>query len=152
MKRLLLSAIALLSVSLPALPASAEPVSATCYMKTSSGQIIDLGVALCGDTPSSRSGDGNAAAFLTELKSESFRRASPDIQSLMSLDSESEQAMVKHANLYCKARRLGSADREIRRSARALALSGSRAGRATGLTFEISSDLAPKYFCPEFAR
>lgn len=145
-------AITFLSASLPVLPASAELVHATCYMKTSSGQIIDLGVALCGDTPSSTSGSGNTAAFLAEFNREVARRASPDIRSLMALNSESVQLMVEHANLYCKGRKLGSTDQELRRSGRAYAQDGSRAGRASALTFEISNDLAPKHFCPEFAR
>jgi hypothetical protein len=153
MKRIFaIPAIAFLSASLPTLPAAAELVHATCYMKTSSGQIINLGVALCGDTPSSTSGVGNTAAFLAEFNREAVRRASPDIRSLMALDSKTAQSMVEYAKLYCDGRKLGSTDRELRRTGRAYAQDGSRAGRASALTFEISNDLAPKHFCPEFAR
>jgi hypothetical protein len=152
MNRTFLSAIALFGLALPVAPASAQLVNATCYMKTSSGQIVDLGVALCGDTPMSKSGSGDTTAFLAEFNREAARRASPDIRSLMALDSKTAQSMIEYAKLYCESRKLGSTDHELRRSGRAYAQDGSRSGRAAALTFEISNDLAPKHFCPEFTR
>lgn len=133
-------------------PAVAQVVNATCYMKTSSGQIIDLGVAMCGDTPHQTSGSGSETAFLAEFQREAARRASPDIRSLMGFgDANEARLVVDHAKSYCEGRKLGATDAEMRRSGRS-ALGSSRAGRASRLTIEISNDLAARHFCSEFAR
>lgn len=133
----------------------ARPVDATCYMQTSSGQILNLGVSLCGDTPPSKgtTAIGNEAAFLAEFHREAARRSPADIRSLMGFSSSDEaRTVVDHAKLYCEGRSLGMTDMELRRSSRASARSGSRSSRASALTIEISNDLASKHFCLQFAQ
>lgn len=152
LKRILLSAIALLG-SLSCSSTSAQVVNATCYMKTATGQIIDLGVSMCGDTAAvaSKSGSGGESSFLAEFKE--LIANQPGNEVVMRLATNNPASLIRGAQNYCQSRRAGLSDAQITRNEAKTIVNSSPSLKSEMVTMFATQDiLAPKYFCPEFAN
>lgn len=128
-------------------PVAAQESDAPCYLRTGSGQIINL-TRLCGGSGTIAPAPTPNSAFISDFQALAKQQPAEVSQALDRYLTRDRDRVIADAKATCRVLKLGGPQAETVRQNALAARDSSAAGKARR---QITRSLAIAHYCPEFA-